>query len=59
MKKLIITFLMSPMVFAHPDHEHMGVLAHGVANPDLPVMLLVVFAVSCASALGFMKRASR
>jgi len=59
MKKLIIAFLMSPTVFAHPGHEHLGILAHGVANPDLPVILFVVFAVSCAWGLAFLKRASR
>ena len=59
MKKLIIVLLMSPMVFAHPGHDHHGILAHGVAIPDLAVMLLVVFAVSCAWGLGFLKRVSR
>ena len=46
MKKLIIVWLMSPIVVAHPGYDHAGLLAHGVANPDLPVMLLVVVAVS-------------
>jgi hypothetical protein len=59
MKKLIIVWLMSPMVVAHPGYDHAGLLAHGVANPDLPVMLLVVVAVSGVWGLRFLKRASR
>ena len=59
MKKLIIAWLMSPMVVAHPGHDHVGILAHGVANPDLAVMLFVVFAVSCAGGLAFLTRTFR
>ncbi len=59
MKKLMIALLMSPMVFAHPGHDHVGILAHGVANPDLAVMLFVVFAVSCAGGLAFLTRTFR
>lgn len=59
MKKLIIVLLMSPMAFAHPGHDHEGMLAHGVANPDLAMMLFLLFAASCAWALGLLKRDSR
>ena len=59
MKKLIIAWLMSPMVVAHPGHDHLGILAHGAASPDLAVLLLVVFAVSCAGGLAFLTRTFR
>ena len=59
MKKLMIALLMSPIVFAHPGHDRAVILAHGVANPDLAVMLFVVFAVSCAGGLAFLTRTFR
>ena len=59
MKRLTIALLISPMVFAHPGHDHLGILAHGAASPDLAVLLLVVFAVSCAGGLAFLTRTFR
>ena len=55
----MIALLISPMVFAHPGHDHLGILAHGAASPDLAVLLLVVFAVSCAGGLAFLTRTFR
>ena len=59
MKKLIIAFLISPAIYAHPGHEHLGILAHGIANSDLLMMLFALFVVSCAWSLGFLERASQ
>lgn len=59
MRTLVIACLVSPTVFAHPGHEHVGLLAHGTANPDLSMVLFAAVAVSCAWALSALKRRSR
>lgn len=48
MKKCLSLLALPTTAFAHPGHEHTGLLAHGAAHPEMTGLLIAAFVVAGA-----------